>query len=397
MIRSSKLSIKFANKNKKDNINLFIEEYKNITQCFIDKLWELDKIPVLVPKEITSQVETWLSARAIQCSAKQASGIVRGTKKKNEQRQYIYNKLIEQKLYKKARKLKTIIDKNNSNKPQINSIQPELDSRFVKFNFDNKTSFDGWITLICLGNKFKIKIPVKKTKHFNSLTGMIKSGIRISNNKITFMFEEEIKTKEIGEIIGLDIGIKNIATLSDNQSTKTDVHGWNLSKIIQRINRKKKGSKGYLKVQRHRTNFINWSINQLNLNNVKTLKLEKIKDVRRGVQTSKYLNRWTYTEIKSKLELTCEKLGVQVEYVNPTYTSQRCSSCGWVRSDNRKDKEFKCSQCNFSLDADLNASRNIVANLRPIGVKERLLHKNKTGFYWNEIKQECIVPVTQIS
>lgn len=397
MIRSSQLSIKFANKQKKDNINLFIEEYKRTTQVFVDILWNLDKVPNLIPKEITSQVESWLSSRAIQCSAKQASGIVRGTKKKNEQRLYVYNKLIEQNLYKKARKLKIIIDKNESNKPQITSIQPELDSRFVKFDFDNKTSFDGWITLTCLGNKLKIKLPIKKTKHFNSLKGKIKSGIRLSNNKITFMFEEEIKTKEVGNIVGLDIGISNVATLSDNQITQNDIHGWNLSKIIQKMNKKKKGSKGYLKVQRHRTNFINWSINRLNLENVKTLKLEKIKDLRRGKRTSKYLNRFTYTEIKGKIELTCEKLGVQVEYVNPVYTSQRCSNCGWVRKNNRNGKEFKCNQCNFTLDADLNASRNIVFNLRPIGTKERLLHKNKTGFYWNEVKQECIVPVAKIS
>ena len=125
--------------------------------------------------------------------------------------------------------------------------------------------------------------------------------------------------------------------------------------------------------------------------------MEKIKDLRRGKRTSKYLNRFTYTEIKGKIELTCEKLGVQVEYVNPVYTSQRCSNCGWVRRNNRNGKEFKCNQCEFILNADLNASRNIVSNLRPIGTKERLLHKNKTGFYWNVIEQERIVPVAQIS
>jgi transposase len=70
-----------------------------------------------------------------------------------------------------------------------------------------------------------------------------------------------------------------------------------------------------------------------------------------------------------------------VVYVCPTYTSQRCSSCGWVRKSNR--------------DADLNAAKNIALNLRPIGTKERLSHKNRKGFYLCEVVQEPIVPVAQ--
>lgn len=392
MIRSSKLSNKFSNKEKKNSLNLFIQEYKKVAQFFVDLLWEQDNIPNLLPKSFTNQADTWLSARAIQCVAKQVSGIIRGTKKKNKQRQYIYDKLIESKQYKKARKLKNYITKNQ--KPNIKNINPELDNRFVKFQFNNKTSFDGWLILSSLGNKLKIKIPLKKTKHFNSLSGDIKSGIRLNEKYTTFMFESDVKVKSEGKTLGLDIGINSVVTTSDNQFKQEDNHGWTFNKIIQRLNKKKKGSKGYNKVQNQRTNFINWNINKLNLDDVKILKLENIKHVRKGKQVSKFLNRWTYAEIKSKLELICEKLGVQVEYVNSTYTSQRCSSCGWVRRSNRKGKEFKCNSCGNTINADFNAALNIVTNLRPIGQKERLLHKNRIGFYWNEARQESIVPVT---
>lgn len=81
-----------------------------------------------------------------------------------------------------------------------------------------------------------------------------------------------------------------------------------------------------------------------------------------------------------------------MEKVNPTYTSKRCSCCGWVRSKNRKGKRFKCDKCGFTADADFNASLNILADLRPIGRQERLLHKSKIGFYWNEAREELIVP-----
>ena len=70
-------------------------------------IWQLDKVPSLLSKDITTKVETWLSARAIQAAGKQASGIVRGTRTKQKRRQFIYEQLLERKHYKRARKLKT--------------------------------------------------------------------------------------------------------------------------------------------------------------------------------------------------------------------------------------------------------------------------------------------------
>lgn len=391
MIRSSKLSTKFSNQEKKNQIKKFIHEYKNVMQQCLNLTWEKENLKPLAGKEITNQIKTWLSARAIQCACKQAIAIVKGTKQKNKQRQYVIDQLISKNFKRKARSLQKRLIKTS--KPTLNNVQPELDSRFVKFDFDNETSFDGWVTLSSLGNKLKIILPIKKTKHFNSMQGELKSGVRLSNKSVTLMFESEIELKDEGEVIGLDIGISTLATTSDHQITQVDEDGWDLTKIIKRLNRKKKGSKGYERVQRQRTNFINWSINQLNFKNVRELKLENIKHVRKGKRTSQFLNRWTYTEIKRKLELTCEKFGVQITYVNPTYTSQRCNECGWVRSSNRKGKLFKCGKCSYECDADLNGAKNIVANLSGISTKERLLHKNRIGFYWNEVGQESIVPV----
>ncbi|MCA9496655.1 MAG: hypothetical protein KC589_06930, partial [Nanoarchaeota archaeon] len=66
-----------------------------------------------------------------------------------------------------------------------------------RIDFENTTSFDGWITISSIGSRQKIVVPVKKTKHFNLLldssTRLLK-GIRLSKNKITFNFE--MKPKE---------------------------------------------------------------------------------------------------------------------------------------------------------------------------------------------------------
>jgi len=393
MIRSSQLSTKFANKEKKDNIKLFTKEYKNVVSFFVDYLWELEDIPNLLPKEVTNKVETWLSARAIQCAGKQASGIVRGTKKKQKSRIYVYDKLIKQGFKKRAKALKKHIDKAKMTKPNLDQVNPELDSRFIKLDFENGTSFDGWVTLSSLGNKLKIKVPLKSTSHFNNLQGSLKQGIRLSNKNITLMKESDVKERESGKTLGLDIGATTLASLSDDQVTKPDLHGHDLSSINKSLSKKKRGSKSFGRTQTQRKQYINWCVNKINFDDVKELKLENIKNLKRGRKLNRFLNHWTYTEIKGKLEQKCESLGVQVTYVSPTYTSQRCSSCGWVRSSNRNRKLFKCGGCDFALDADLNASRNIATPLRPIGTKERLLHKNKTGFYW-EASQESIVSGT---
>ena len=397
MIKSTKTTLKFTNVEKLNKLHQFIEEYRDVVSQFINLLWSQENLPTLVPKALTSQINTWLSKRAVQAAAKQASGVIRGTKKKQKQRLYVYNKLVEEGKYKQARKLKRIIDSTTTTKPNISDIQPELDQRFIKQDWENTTIFDGIVTLSSLGRKYKIPVPIKKTKHFNKLLakGNLKLGIRLSKQNITFMFTlPEVPKKTVGAILGLDIGVKNVFTLSNGISSQPDIHGHTLDSINKKLSRKKKGSKAFLRAQQHRTNYINWSLNQLNLENVKTIRAENIKHLRKGSKTSRYLSHFTYTEIYSKLENLSETNGVHIERLSPTYTSQRCSKCGWVCSRNRKGKQFKCVVCKFSEDADLNAAKNISTPLKAISKEQRLLHKNRKGFYWNEIGKEFIVSST---
>ena len=56
-----------------------------------------------------------------------------------------------------------------------------------------------------------------------------------------------------------------------------------------------------------------------------------------------------------------EEAGRELIVVNPRGTSQRCSSCGHTEAANRPSREaFCCRACGFSLNADLNAARNIL-------------------------------------
>jgi len=395
-IRSSCTSLKFSNTNKIDELHTFIDEYKRVLELFIDYLWELGEnstIPRLLPKEITSSVGTWMTARAVQACAKQSSGIVRGTRTKQKRRLAQIKKFNEQKMFKKARKLQKIHDETKNTKPKINEVCPELDSRFVKLDLENETSFDGWITLTCLGNNFKITLPFKKTKHFTKMLkkGKIKQGVRISKTSVTFNFALLITTpKTQGITVGLDKGVKNVYSLSDKQESTDDIHGWNLDKIIKKMSRQTKGSRAFDKSQKHRKNYIHWCLNQIDFSNIKTLNSEKIINMRKGKRTSKYLSRWTYTIIDNKLKDLALEHGVHVKELSPVYTSQRCSKCGWTCKTNRKGKKFVC-KCGFAADADYNASLNISFDLPEISKAEQLMHLNRKGFYWNALGKEPIV------
>jgi putative transposase len=57
-----------------------------------------------------------------------------------------------------------------------------------------------------------------------------------------------------------------------------------------------------------------------------------------------------------------DKAPRRVEKINPAFTSQRCSGCGHVAAESRKSQAlFACVACNFTLNADVNAARNIAA------------------------------------
>lgn len=396
MIKSSKVTLKFSNPGKLTSLGTFIDEYRRVTSCIIDMIWGLEKVPKFISKEITDPITTWLSARAIQCAGKQASGIVRGTRKKYEQRAWKISDLHDRGYHKQARKLERIQEKQTISKPIISTIQPELDSRFIEINLSNLTTFDGWIVISSIGDKLKISIPFKRHKHFNKLyrSGILKKGIRLSKEMATFMFEvDKSELKEDGEVLGIDVGISSLLSCSDGVQSTKNQHGHDLNTISKMFLRKKKGSKAFKKAQLHRTNFINQAVNQLNLDVVKEIRLENIKHLRKGKKTSKFLSHWVYSELFEKLESYCLEQGVLVRRISPTYTSQRCSDCGWTRKSNRKGKLFKCGSCGYHGDSDLNAARNIQLDLRPIGKAERLQQNNRIGFFWVvEGQEKHIVP-----
>jgi putative transposase len=58
------------------------------------------------------------------------------------------------------------------------------------------------------------------------------------------------------------------------------------------------------------------------------------------------------------------KNDIEVDFVNPKYTSRTCPICGHISKNNRSSQEnFICEKCNHRDNADLNASINILQRI----------------------------------
>lgn len=73
--------------------------------------------------------------------------------------------------------------------------------------------------------------------------------------------------------------------------------------------------------------------------------------------------------IRAKLAEFRDRLGITSDEVNPAYTSQTCSCCGYVDKRNRPSQgTFRCLWCGNTMHADVNAARNIRSRpASPIG------------------------------
>jgi len=72
---------------------------------------------------------------------------------------------------------------------------------------------------------------------------------------------------------------------------------------------------------------------------------------------------WNFYQFEQFITYKAQANGIGIEYVDARYTSQKCSKCKHISRSNRKSQSvFKCVQCGFSLNADVNASQNIKQN-----------------------------------
>ena len=265
-------------------------------------------------------------------------------------------------------------------------VLPELNSICAKWETKKTNLFDAVLILSSLGKTYgKIAIPVKRTKHFNSLSliGNQKTSFLLTKSHVNVRFDICVDQKTNGYVEGADQGMRICITMSDGQTTTRDIHGHDLASICKKLSKKRKGSKAFARAQAHRTNYINWSVKQLNLVGIKQINLEKLRHVGKGKRVSRYLQTFTHKEIRTAMNKACQLSGVRLVEQSNAYRSQRCNHCGFVHKSSRRGELFKCKGCDYTANADLNAAMNHKGDLCDLSSRFRHLPNRSTGFYWN--------------
>ena len=183
--------------------------------------------------------------------------------------------------------------------------------------------------------------------------------------------DKEVIKKEDVKVLGMDRGIKNIAVLSMffNSKHLREVKGryQYLKRKLQHLgthsaHRKlRKLSGRERRFVRDVNHVISKKIVSLpyDVFALEALNPAYMRENGHGSRFRKMLGSWSPAELQSFMEYKAVYAGKITVYINPKHTLQRCSRCGYIDKNNRYGSSFKCKNCDFELNADLNASRNI--------------------------------------
>lgn len=228
----------------------------------------------------------------------------------------------------------------------------------------------------------------------NIISGTYKNGaaqIGCHKNKwfVNFAYEppKKIINLDTNIIVGVDLGVsKAFYCAVNNSKERLCADGFEIEQFRKRIRkfrrsifkqgpfsgRKSKGRKKMLKpsvkISDKERNFRDTRYHQYSKmivdfavkNNAGIIQMEDLKNLKKSKINDSFLKNWAVSDLQNKIEYKAAEYNIQVKYVNPQYTSQRCYKCGNISSENRKDQQtFLCTVCGQKENADYNAACNL--------------------------------------
>lgn len=239
----------------------------------------------------------------------------------------------------------------------------------------------GWVRL-----KEKGYIPTTEQGYvIKSGTVSMKAG-RYYVSTLVEVPDEETGT-DFSEGIGIDLGLKEFAVVSNGNTYKNINKSAQIKKLEKKLRREqrslsrkyenlKKGEsaqkniqKQKLKVQKlhHRidnirTDYINKTIAGIVKTKPSHITLEdlNVKGMMKNRHLSKAIAAQKFYEFRNKLKTKCADYGMELRIADRWYpSSKRCHCCGSVKNDLKlSDRTYRCD-CGYVKDRDLNASLNL--------------------------------------
>ena len=189
--------------------------------------------------------------------------------------------------------------------------------------------------------------------------------------------QEMVVSVNSGAIVGVDLGIKNLATFSDGTVISNPRHlKTNLKKLkrLHRVvSRRHKSSMNrrkarvrlgrlYLKMANLRLD----ALHQLTTKLTKTKSVVVIEDLNvsgmlKNHRLAQAISDVGFGEFRRQLTYKAQWYGSRVVVADRWFASSKtCSECGWVDENlTLADRMFHCLACGLVMDRDLNAARNL--------------------------------------
>lgn len=224
------------------------------------------------------------------------------------------------------------------------------------------------------------KIGTIKLKKHRELTGEIKTCIikkEIDKWYVCFSVEyEPIKKPVPIEAVGIDVGIKSFATLSNGEVVDNPKYLRKAERKLatkqRQLSKKKRGSsnrkkarikvaKLHKKVRNQRADF-HHKISRKIVDTYGFIAVEdlNIKGMVRNHHLAKSISDAGWGQFLNYLTYKAAEAGCLVMRVSPHYTSINCSICGKPVPKTLAQRVHKCPFCNIVLDRDYNAAQNIL-------------------------------------
>jgi putative transposase len=190
-----------------------------------------------------------------------------------------------------------------------------------------------------------------------------------------------------GPVIGIDLGVKSLAVLSDGRTFENPkaLHSRlkALKRLSRRHSRKQKGSKNRERAQRKlaRLHARVANIRKDTLHKATTQIVAKakpdherpsiivledlnVKGMLKNRRLSRAISDVGLYEFKRQIIYKAIWTGIEVKLVSRWYPSSKtCSCCGWIdESLDLSDRTFVCLDCGYVADRDYNAAKNLASN-----------------------------------
>ncbi|NCC34494.1 MAG: transposase [Chloroflexia bacterium] len=187
---------------------------------------------------------------------------------------------------------------------------------------------------------------------------------------------EEPDPLDVDDVLGIDLGVTNIATDSDGT-----IHSGSTIKNVRyrhRRLRNKLQKKGTLSAKRRLRKLAgqearfakdtNHTISKRLVREAQRTKraiaLENLKHIRTRVRARKsqrtVLHSWSFFQLLAFVTYKARLAGVPVALVDPRNTSRTCPTCGHIDKANRPSQAvFRCTSCGCAGHADVIAAENI--------------------------------------